>query len=115
MKNKKVIKYKGKRVVAQRKEELNSQDRSAFSETFLLGNLADLLYEIKTLAKDARTRNTRIKKNSIAKLRTLLWRYHKLPGANVEEIISLFIYDTFKGLKIPRQNLPKIKSWWLEM
>lgn len=116
LKNNNIAKRKIKRVIVQNKIESNPEDRSAFSETFLLGKLADLLYEIKSIAKaTARTRNTKTKKASVTKLRALLGQYHKLLGTDFKGIISVFIYDTFKSLRVPNQDLTEIKSWWLKM
>ncbi|MBA4056775.1 MAG: hypothetical protein C0490_18825 [Marivirga sp.] len=115
LKTRKIVRQKAKRVVV-RGNKVNPEDRSTFSETFLLGSLSDLLYEIKSLAKaNAGTRNSRIKKDSITKLKTLLGRYRNLLGVHFKEIISIFIYDTFKSQRVPHPNLNKIKTWWLKM
>lgn len=85
------------------------------SETFLLGNISDLLYEINCLAKStSATKSIRIKRRSIAKLKRVLERYRNLLGHHFKEIISEFIGDSFKSRKISRHDLRKIQVWWLK-
>ncbi len=90
-------------------------DKIELSETFLLGNISDLLYEIKCLAKStSATRSVRIKRRSLAKLKRVLERYRNLLGHHFKEIISEFIGDSFKSRKITRHDLRKIQVWWLK-
>jgi len=90
-------------------------EKIELSETFLLGNISDLLYEIKCLAKStSATRSIRIKRRSIGKLKKVLARYRNLLGHPLKEIISDFIRDSFKSRKISRHDLHKIQAWWLK-
>jgi len=90
-------------------------EKIELSETFLLGNISDLLYEIKCLAKStSATRSIRIKSRSIGKLKKALARYRNLLGHPLKEIISDFISDSFKSRKISRHDLHKIQAWWLK-
>lgn len=115
MSNKRTTRKVNVRVVDQidsGQETLEKKDE--LSETFLLGNISDLLYEIKRLATIiAATKSIQTKKDSIARLKLILGRYRDLLGYHLKEIISDFITETFKSRKISRHDLRKIVAWWL--
>lgn len=105
-----------KPAVVRNEEGTHGEDIPAFSETFLVGNLADLLFEIKTLARSSvNAKSTRIKEARITKLIALLDRYHNLLGSHFRKIIAVFIKDTFKRLHVPRRNFKEIEAWLLRM
>jgi hypothetical protein len=92
-----------------------THDKNKLLEPFLLGNISDLLYEIKCLAKStSATKSVRIKTLCIQKLKQILERYHNLLGRAFKESISKYINDSFKSRKIFRHDLRKIHAWWLK-
>lgn len=92
-----------------------TSENNELSKTLLLGNISDLLYEIKCLGKStSATKSIRIKRRSIEKLKQAFERYRNLLGRHFKEIISEFIKDSFKSQKISRHDLRNILAWWLK-
>ena len=90
-------------------------ENGELSVTFLLGNISDLLFEIKCLAKStSTTKSIRTKRRSVAKLKRVLGRYRNLLGHHFKEIIGEFIGDSFKSRKIAGHDLRKIQAWCLK-
>ncbi len=104
--NKKLLYDKIRPAVARNEDGTPGEDIPASSESFLGGNLVDLLFGTKTLARSsANTASTRIKEARITKLIALLGRCHNLTGSHFIKITAVFIKDTFKSLHAPPAEL----------
>ena len=104
--NKKLLNDKIKPAVVRNGEGTPGEDIPASSKSFLGGNLADLLFGTKTLARSsANTASARIKEARITKLIALPGRCHNLPGSHFRKITAVFIKDTFKSLHVPPAEL----------
>ena len=106
-----ILKYERKKAAVRNTRKIRTKSDMPFSKTFILGSMADLLYEIKNLAQTTSQARSRLLKNeSIEKVRALLFQYHKSFGSNYSEIIRVFAYDTFKNSGVSDLHLRKISS-----
>lgn len=80
-------------------------------EMLLVGNVSDLLEEVKKILKVIKT-HRKTKQEGMKLFQSLFSHYYPLIGMNYKDVISLFIYDTGKNQFNITFNLNEIKSWW---
>lgn len=80
-------------------------------ETLLVGNVSDLLEEVKKILRIIKT-HRKTKQEGIKLFQSLFLHYYPLIGINYKEVISLFIYDTGKNQFNITFNISEIRSWW---
>ncbi len=81
------------------------------SDTFLLGTIADLVKEIKTLIQ-LLSENGGIKEDFLKMVATLLARYHNLKDTAYQDTISIFLVNECKGKFHYEISLDEIKMLW---
>ncbi len=81
------------------------------SEIFLLGTIADLIKEIKTLIQ-LLSENGGIKEDFLKMVSTLLARYPNLKNTAYQDTISIFIANECKGKFHFEISLDEIKILW---
>jgi len=91
------------------REEEEVITKTNSTEALLVGTIADLLQELKTLINIV-SHNTMEESSPL--FRAILTNYPQLVGSHYQEAISLFIYATTKEQCEFTLELDQIKSWW---
>jgi uncharacterized protein with PQ loop repeat len=83
------------------------------NDSLLIGSMADLLQEIKTLIQLI-TECKSDKTECVSLFRTLLLRYPHLSDTTYQDVINLYIAEATMNQTAFNLTLPEIKTWWEE-
>ena len=92
-------------------EEPIRQSATNSPETLLIGTIADLLEEIKTVIAGLPPNE---KEETVLLFKALLSRYPQLILTRYQEAINFFIYNSLKEKATFDLKPNEIKSWWYE-